>query len=118
MPTNPAVDSATWYLAPREAVYVRNYGVGDKWTPSKVKSMSGARHVTVETEDGVVRRHVDQMRKLSANTDASREVPTAEEPPYMTGEALKYEADDLSESPVPELRTSTRIRKPVERYGY
>ncbi|XP_049270340.1 uncharacterized protein LOC125757993 [Rhipicephalus sanguineus] len=123
LPKNPGAESASWYFAPGDAVYVRNYGVGDKWTPGKVKSTSGARLVTVATEDGVVRRHVDQVRKRSSGTDASRETSTPEEPPpegqhRTTKDAPKCEADDLSESPVPEFRRSTRIRKPVERYGY
>ncbi|XP_075728639.1 uncharacterized protein LOC119176573 isoform X2 [Rhipicephalus microplus] len=122
LPKNPGAESASWYFAPGDAVYVRNYGVGDKWTPGKVKSTSGARLVTVATEDGVVRRHVDQVRKRSSDTGASRETATPEEPPpegqhRTTQDAPKCEADDLSESPVPELRRSTRIRKPVERYG-
>lgn len=122
LPKNPGAESASWYFAPGDAVYVRNYGVGDKWTPGKVKSTSGARLVTVATADGVVRRHVDQVRKRSSDTGASRETATPEEPPpegqhRTTQDAPKCEADDLSESPVPELRRSTRIRKPVERYG-
>ncbi|KAK8780363.1 hypothetical protein V5799_018295 [Amblyomma americanum] len=60
-PENPVADSASWYFVPGDAVYVRNYGVGEKWTPGKVKSAASL--VTVVTEDGVVQRYVDQIRK-------------------------------------------------------
>nr|XP_050035729.1 uncharacterized protein LOC126532081 [Dermacentor andersoni] len=117
-PKNPAADSASRYFAPGDAVYVRNYGIGEKWTPGKVKSTSGARLVTVATEDGVVRRHVDQIRKRSSDTDGSIEISSPEESPPTTLGAPKYEAQDLPERPAPDLRRSTRTRKPVERYSY
>ncbi|XP_077501965.1 uncharacterized protein LOC144112989 [Amblyomma americanum] len=43
-------------------VYARNYGAGSIWTPCHVETTSGARMVTVETSDGVVQRHVCQVR--------------------------------------------------------
>ncbi|XP_075527364.1 uncharacterized protein LOC142559684 [Dermacentor variabilis] len=58
----PKEDQDDWLPLPASEVYTRNYGVGSKWTPGHVKATSGARMVTVETSDGVIQRHVDQVR--------------------------------------------------------
>ncbi|XP_075559316.1 uncharacterized protein LOC142590786 [Dermacentor variabilis] len=60
--TRPKEDQDDWLPLPASEVYTRNYGVGSKWTPGHVKATSGARMVTVETSDGVIQRHVDQVR--------------------------------------------------------
>ncbi|XP_042144982.1 uncharacterized protein LOC121048276 [Ixodes scapularis] len=51
-----------WAVQPDSTVYVRNYGVGEKWTPGRVKTTTGARMATVETPTAVIRRHTDQVR--------------------------------------------------------
>ncbi|XP_075534583.1 uncharacterized protein LOC142568589 [Dermacentor variabilis] len=53
--------SDDWTLAPDTNVYVRNFGKGDKWKMGTVKSADGARMVTVETPEGLVRRHIGQV---------------------------------------------------------
>lgn len=58
-PPTKVMDGAQWTFAPGDAVYVRNYETGDKWTPAKVKSTAGSRVVSVETDNGVVHRHTD-----------------------------------------------------------
>ncbi|XP_075553468.1 uncharacterized protein LOC142586094 [Dermacentor variabilis] len=67
--------SDDWTLAPDTNVYVRNFGKGDKWKTGTVKSAEGARMVTVETPEGLVRRHVDQVhtRKDPTATQGHRE---------------------------------------------
>ncbi|XP_075539754.1 uncharacterized protein LOC142574591 [Dermacentor variabilis] len=60
--TRPKEDQDDWLPLPASELYTRNYGVGSKWTPGHVKATSGARMVTVETSDGVIQRHVDQVR--------------------------------------------------------
>ncbi|XP_049276115.1 uncharacterized protein LOC125760281 [Rhipicephalus sanguineus] len=55
-------DQEDWLPLPGSDVYARNYGAGSKWTPGNVKATSGARMVTVDTSDGVVQRHVNQLR--------------------------------------------------------
>ncbi|KAL3245953.1 hypothetical protein MRX96_058076 [Rhipicephalus microplus] len=56
-------ESDEWTLAPDTKVYIRNFGKGEKWKTGTVKSFDGARMVTVETPDGLVQRHVDQVHK-------------------------------------------------------
>ncbi|XP_072144205.1 uncharacterized protein [Dermacentor andersoni] len=62
-PGNPQ-QSFFWAIKypPGSDVHARNYGAGSKWTPGHVKATSGERMVTVETSDGVIKRHVDQIR--------------------------------------------------------
>ncbi|XP_049269264.1 uncharacterized protein K02A2.6-like [Rhipicephalus sanguineus] len=54
-------ESDEWTLAPDANVYIRNFGKGEKWKTGTVQSADGARMVTVETPEGLVRRHVDQV---------------------------------------------------------
>lgn len=89
---------------------MRNYGRGDKWTQGKLKATSGARLLNAATEDGVLRRHVDHIRKRSPETDAGKEVSATEVPTRTTKEAPHYGAEDLSETSIRELRRSTRTR--------
>lgn len=63
--TGPNDESDDWTLPPDSSVYVRNYGQGEKWIPGRVKSTTGARMVTVETPNAIVKRHVDQVRRRS-----------------------------------------------------
>lgn len=60
--TKPKEDKEDWLPLPGIEVYSRNFGAGNKWIPGNVKATSGARMVTVETSDGVVQQHVDQIR--------------------------------------------------------
>lgn len=50
-------ETEEWTLPPDTAVYARNYGQGEKWTPGKVQSTTGSRMVIIQTPAGVVRRH-------------------------------------------------------------
>lgn len=111
-------DNTTWSFAPGDTVYVRNYGVGDKWTPGKVKSTTGARLVTVQTDEGVVRRHTEQVRKCSTDTTGTPPAEPLEDPmPREERAPDSSTASDGAEAP-PQLRRSARTKKPVERYGY
>lgn len=65
----PASDD--WVVPMESNVYVRNYGVGEKWTPGRVQSTAGSRMVTVQTPHSVVRRHVDQVRPRQASQSPS-----------------------------------------------
>ncbi|XP_072144406.1 uncharacterized protein [Dermacentor andersoni] len=44
-----------------DQVWVRNFGQGERWRPGIVKSIEGSRLVTVDTPDGLARRHFDQI---------------------------------------------------------
>lgn len=50
-------ESDDWMVPKESRVYVRNYGVGEKWTPERVKLTSGSRMVTAQTITTLVRRH-------------------------------------------------------------
>lgn len=117
-----SADSAEWNFAPGDPVYLRNYGRGDKWTPGKVRSTSGARIVSVDTENGLVHRHMDQLRRRSIEEPSSPEALTSPQispdPPVQDCEAPTATGPGLPGHPPPELRRSTRIKKPVERYGF
>nr|XP_037269330.1 uncharacterized protein LOC119161097 [Rhipicephalus microplus] len=65
----PASDD--WVVPIESNVYVRNYGVGEKWTPGRVQSTAGSRMVTVQTPHSVVRRHVDQVRPRQVSQSPS-----------------------------------------------
>lgn len=116
------VDCEQWTIAPGDAVYVRNYGAGDKWTPGKVKSTEGSRVVSVETDNGIVHRHADQVRKRmpdrpSATMSNNDSEGTGAQPSDGTT-TLQSAPPDVAADVQPQLRRSTRERKPVERYGF
>ncbi|XP_075732609.1 uncharacterized protein LOC119176966 [Rhipicephalus microplus] len=117
-----SADSAEWNFAPGDPVYLRNYGLGDKWTPGKVRSTSGARIVSVDTENGLVHRHMDQLRRRRIEEPSSPEALISPqislEPPVQDCEAPAATGPGLPGHPPPELRRSTRIKKAVERYGF
>ena len=50
---------------PDDQVFIRNYGVGDRWLPGKIVSSDGTRYYTVTTGDNMCRRHIDQLRPRS-----------------------------------------------------
>lgn len=66
---SPGADD--WTISPGSSVYVRNYGVGKRWTPGRVQSASGARMIAVDTPTGVVQRHIDQVRRRRESTPES-----------------------------------------------
>ncbi|KAH9369553.1 hypothetical protein HPB48_019659 [Haemaphysalis longicornis] len=117
-----SADSAGWNSAPADPVYLRNYGRGEKWTPGKVRSTSGARIVSVDTESGLVHRHMDQLRRRRIEDPSTPEdllsPQISSDPPVQDREAPTATAPGLPDHPPPELRCSTRIKKPVERYGF
>nr|XP_037273093.1 uncharacterized protein K02A2.6-like [Rhipicephalus microplus] len=88
-----SADSAEWNFAPGDPVYLRNYGRGDKWTPGKVRSTSGARIVSVDTENGLVHRHMDQLRRRKIEEPSSPEALTSPQispdPPVQDCEAQR-----------------------------
>ncbi|XP_075526203.1 uncharacterized protein LOC142557875 [Dermacentor variabilis] len=136
--------SDDWTLAPDTHVYVRNFGKGDKWKTGTVKSAGGARMVTVETPEGLVRRHVDQVHptKGPTATQGHRESESSfisRTPEQTPGTKPKAKAETRQTSPpqrqsspqpldvqerngeptvATELRRSTRERRPVQRLQY
>nr|XP_037285150.1 LOW QUALITY PROTEIN: uncharacterized protein LOC119178090 [Rhipicephalus microplus] len=133
-------ETEEWTLPPDTAVYARNYGQGEKWTPGKVQSTTGSRMVTIQKPVGVVRRHIDQVRSrpspASARSGAQRYQdegsPPAAAGPTPTGNVGKLNeqpADQVAPAQPPPpiqnaqespqvLRLSTRERKPVQRFQF
>ncbi|XP_049514063.1 uncharacterized protein LOC119431924 [Dermacentor silvarum] len=132
----PANEPDDWQLSsPEAAVYARNFGTGEKWTPGIVQSKMGSRMVAIRTPAGSVRRHVDQVRKrenstppLGTDQEAANQAsrtgtpsdypqsprPSAEQGEFAASNAATVEPD----SPPQALRRSTRQRKPVQRLQY
>ncbi|XP_077556429.1 uncharacterized protein LOC144170476 [Haemaphysalis longicornis] len=133
-------ETVEWTLPPDTAVYARNYGQGEKWTPGKVQSTTGSRMVIIQTPAGVVRRHIDQVRsrpspasaRSGVHRDQDEGSPSAAAAPTPTDNEgdLNEQPEDLvapakpsppiqkAQEPPPVLRRSTRERKPVQRFQY
>ncbi|XP_049271651.1 uncharacterized protein K02A2.6-like [Rhipicephalus sanguineus] len=141
-------DQEEWLPLPGSDVYARNYGAGSKWTPGNVKATSGARMVTVDTSDGVVQRHVDQLRPrqdsrsdqtpTTATSCSEQDQATERSPPvavstedglssgFLPNDASsaqraspKIAAVPMNTGVAPQaLRRSTRERKPVQRFHF
>ncbi|XP_077552693.1 uncharacterized protein LOC144167222 [Haemaphysalis longicornis] len=133
-------ETEEWTLPSDTAVYARNYGQGDKWTPGKVQSATGSRMVTIQTPAGVVRRHIDQVHsrpspasaRSGVHRDQDEGSPSAAAAPTPTdneGDLNEQPADQVvpaqpsppiqkAQEPPQVLRRSTRERKPVQRFQY
>ncbi|XP_077553849.1 uncharacterized protein LOC144168761 [Haemaphysalis longicornis] len=104
---SPCADD--WTISPGSSVYVRNYGVGKRWTPGRVKSASGARMIAVDTPTGVVQRHIDQVRRPRESTPESASAGATE------GAEAEGEPDSVTTPvPSPALQRTPR-RKEQER---
>ncbi|XP_040360851.1 uncharacterized protein LOC121048498 [Ixodes scapularis] len=92
-----------WAVQPDSTLYVRNYGAGEKWTPGRVQTTTGARMATVETPAAVIRRHTDHVRprhdaspqslpdsRASNATEASGRAPPSKTSMRLWGLPLSY----------------------------
>ncbi|KAG0434311.1 hypothetical protein HPB47_019194 [Ixodes persulcatus] len=114
-------EDAGWSFAPGDPVYIRNYRSGEKWTPGKVKETAGSRVVKVETDNGVVHRHMDQLRRRSTDAPIAASTPPAGPGmpvDHSDAELERTQAPTASDIKGPLLRRSTRVRRPVVRYGF
>ncbi|XP_011405635.1 PREDICTED: uncharacterized protein LOC105313694 [Amphimedon queenslandica] len=109
-----------------EKVLVRNYN-GPKWITGKIVRITGPISYQVETENGLMRRHVDQLRRqyFEENTDSNDNDIVSDDdddwighdqfshnPPAPEASAPPAQAD----RPVP-TRYSSRSRPPIDRYS-
>nr|XP_054929028.1 uncharacterized protein K02A2.6-like [Dermacentor andersoni] len=131
-----------------DQVWVRNFGQGERWRPGIVKSIEGSRLVTVDTPDGLARRHFDQIFRrvpvspVAPEAEASESLqpsPDNKSRPTSTPEArcslatpeasgaapvpstppTSVPAEQaLSPPSPPVLRRSTRQRRPVQRLQF
>ncbi|KAM7284976.1 uncharacterized protein ISCGN_031970 [Ixodes scapularis] len=136
-----------WAVQPDSTVYVRNYGVGEKWTPGRVKTTT--RMATVETPTAVIRRHTDQVRPRHDASPQSLPDSRASNATEASGRASPSQAVEAAVGPSAQLspdreqqlhypttppssttktdaggaqpaipRRSTRLRKPIDRFHY
>ncbi|XP_037505909.1 uncharacterized protein K02A2.6-like [Rhipicephalus sanguineus] len=106
--TKPTEDT-DWNFTPGQSVYVRNYGTGDKWTPGRVRATTGARLLEVETEAGIVRRHMDQVRRCDKGLFL--ESKDTRESVLPDNKATTEDAKDASAEAL--LRLSTRTKHSI-----
>ncbi|KAL3246384.1 hypothetical protein MRX96_017847 [Rhipicephalus microplus] len=104
------VNQMSGTLAPDTNVYIRNFGKGEKWKTGTVKSADGAMTVTVETPEGLVRRHVDQVhtRFDSVEPHRNREgesMPTSRTTQETSGSGPNVKAELLE--PPHQLQSSS-----------
>lgn len=116
-----------------EPVWMRGFGSGRRWIPGVVHSHQGSRMVTVDSEQGLQRRHLDQLRSRAAAHDCSSGEVTSEGPEECaptsprnastsfpsTRTSLHNSTEAAEAAPLPQApRKSTRPRRPPERYGF
>nr|XP_050024575.2 uncharacterized protein K02A2.6-like [Dermacentor andersoni] len=93
-------------LSPGTPIWARNFGQGERWLPATVKETRGSRMITVETAEGELQRHMDQVRPRYCPVPAQ---PSQDQPAGVP--TLPEEAQPAV------LRRSTRMRKSVQRYS-
>ena len=105
-------------------VYAENFGKGACWLPGIVNEANGPVSFTVELEDGrIIRRHSDHLRTRTdiprkEEQDFCDDLPQLDpdkppEPPPLAGNSTQ---ESIPSDSTPNLRRSTRIRRPPNRY--
>ena len=100
-----------------DQVYVRNFSNGPKWLPGKISAVLGSRHFEVKlNDDRIVKRHLDHVRIRTNDVveEPPDYLPVDVQPRFDTEEHLP--AEPLSTPPEPQVRRSTRNRRPPNRY--
>ena len=96
-------------------VLFRNYAMGPKWLPATVAEKTGPISYKCTTAEGnTVRRHQDQLHPRTDSPNLTE--PVIPEPPISASPELPEQVKP-PDSPAASLRRTTRVRKPVERYG-
>ena len=101
-----------------EKVIVRDYRQNSNtWQPAQIMQQTGPVSYRVRVDNNNEwRRHADQIRHSSADTQTDNQQGTEE----INTPLIEQPASENSNTPViqtPESRRSTRIRKAVDRYG-
>ena len=129
----PPLHSAKFAIG--DHVFVRSYGVNRKvkWIPGRISSSLGTRMFTVQSADGIHRRHIDQMRRRVKTSPARIHTPVEElrfptyeraaspprspirETPKRDYTRIASPPRDVAASPV--LRRSGRNRRPPTAYS-
>lgn len=109
-----------------DAVFVRNYGKGDKWVPGIVIQKHGKVIFVIKTAKGLCRRHINQMKprigKGFENTDFPIDTEFHPQPAPETSELVTKPESESNEEGTnvnqdhQRVRSSNRQRRPVHRY--
>ena len=95
-----------------DLVLAKNHGQGPPWIPGKILKQSGAVTFLVELTDGtIIRRHLDQL-KLNMTNQAQSEPESSSSSDVPIPDHIPS-----SEVATPELRHSSRIRRPPSRFS-
>ena len=117
MSHNKQTSERTFY--PDDPV-LKNYHNGPTWLPGEVLT-GGPRNYKIKLSNGaVVRRHVDQMKKQSADSpntsDTNDEFEDFHPSVENSSTSETSSVENASSAPTPMLRRSTRNRQPPNRY--
>lgn len=119
------VQGDSWDLG--APVWVRNFGQGERWSPGTVQNKLGSRMLVIETPEGTVRRHMDQVRGRQGPTESlggPKDDSDNVGPPVTLGQPDSQGPPSEQDVPAPDgqdqpaLRRSTRTRKPIDRLQY
>ena len=107
-------------FCPDDPVLIKNYHHGPTWIPGEVLT-GGPRNYKIKLANGaVVRRHVDQMRKRSADSsdtcDTNDDFEDFQPSVENSSSSETSSAETVSPESTSTLRRSTRIRKPPNRF--
>lgn len=105
-----------------QSVWVLKFPSGRTWMSGVITERLGSRSWIIQTEDGLVRRHMDHIRPRLLAARRSSDTPSAawgldvqaEEAP---ADAISAEGNELSEPVAMPIRAGTRERRPPTRYG-
>ncbi|XP_077531222.1 uncharacterized protein LOC144143327 [Haemaphysalis longicornis] len=118
-----------------DPVWMRSFGSGQRWIPGVVRSHQGSRMLTVESGQGLQRRHLDQLRSraeeqdcraedvnhqepAAESTPTSSQVDSTSSPGTTTSVQDSPEAAEAGAGHPQTLRKSTRLRRAPDRYGF
>ena len=95
-----------------DLVLAKNHGQGQPWIPGKILKQSGAVTFLVELNNGtVIRHHMDQLKLNMTGQGQS------ESDPSSTSDIAVPEDIPTSDAATPELRHSSRTRRPPSRFS-
>ena len=102
---------------PGADVWTRNYRVGeDRWQRGAVTHRTGPASYRVNTANGEIRRHADQMRPAASGSNDLRPLEDQPEEPGPPQQPTLH-PNEPTEAQL-ELRRSTRTRHPPSRFSY
>ena len=103
-------------FAPGDKVFVHNFASGPTWIPGTIAEERGPLSFHIQLENGrVVRQHIDHVRARSCEVNNEFSVDPLPIP-SSTSPAERTNPDPIPPAVIPELRRSSRIRQPPNRF--